>query len=150
MKNNTDFDERQMFNRDRYGLHCYMITLILVLFNSIGDECLGIGFENKFDFVLLILGASVAYYVFNTINCDSFLPMKWRSKINSFIFIMLIVNVMVIIRWYGVEHSFYNILENKLLYSDFIENFTLQFVAVVILVSLVTRKIQDRKEAKEE
>lgn len=150
MNNKEDFDERQIFNRDKYGLHCYMLTLILVLLNSIGREYLGIDFENEFDFILLVLGISAAYYVLRAIIGDSFLPKKWRSKINSFIFIMVIINVMIIIRWYGVEHEFTDIIENKLIYSDLTENFVLQLIAVVMLISFVVRSIQEKRDEKEE
>lgn len=147
-KENGEFDERQMFDRYRYGLHCYAISLILVFINAVAKTFFAVNFENEFDFLLLVLGISAAYYIFRLIMSDAFFPKSWRKKASGALFFMLIVNMLLIVRWTGVTHDINEILNEKLIYSDFIENFVMQFFGFVMLLSFSIRRLQEKREEK--
>lgn len=144
-KKKNEFDEGQMFNRYKYGFHCYGITLFLLLINSLVKEIFEVDFENEFYLLFFILGISASYYIFRLIIEDNFLPNKWKTKVNSIIFVILIVNIMVFVRWRNVTHDINLILNERLIYSDFIENFVLQFIMVIMLISFVFRIVQEKR-----
>ena len=65
-------DERQIIKRYKYGLHCYSLSIIILLIYCIVSETLGLQFENIYDLLLLILVIPAAYYIIRLIWSYSF------------------------------------------------------------------------------
>ncbi len=145
----NEFGERQLLARYKYGLHCYIITLFLITIDYIVRKFFYMDFENRIYFLLMVLSITGSYYIFRIIISDSFapinLPKKWVGKSYILILIMIITSIMSVIR--GIlfkEHTFTDILNDKIIYSDFIENFALQFISFTMLISLLIRYIYDK------
>lgn len=149
-KKKEEFDERQMHYRYKYGLHCYVITLFLLFSNTIVKTFLKIDFENEFDFFLLILGISASYYVFRLVVECALLPQQWRNKTGIITFMMFVVNILGVFRWMRVTHIYQCDFGEKIIDSDFIESFVLQFISMAMLISFLIRCVRERRDEKEE
>lgn len=140
-----EFDERQSLKRFRYGLHCYAITLILLLIYCSMNVLFKYDFQNKLDLLLVIIASSSLYYIFRLILDDSFIPNNVTISNKMIIILFFIVTVVSTFRFFSFHLYDLDLINKGLLNSELIEGFILMVYPAFILFSFFIKIIYEKK-----